>query len=83
MNAPDQLRQILRGMDKTWNDSPQGWWERRADARFGEMRLCQVLALASGLEAELHGLRARIAVLERAQPRVQHLPADDTEGGAL
>lgn len=71
MSASKEIRQILRGMDATWHDASHGWWQRRADARFGAERMSQAFALVERLEAEL----------ARVQPAFQRLPADDTEGG--
>ncbi len=40
-----KLKEILSGIDKTETESEIGWWETSAGAKFGELKLKEVLSL--------------------------------------
>lgn len=42
----DELREILRGIDKTDGESDDGWWETSTGAEFGADKLAEVLMWA-------------------------------------
>lgn len=41
----EQVKEILKGIDKTEYDQDQGWWETFTGAEFGKAKLQEIEAL--------------------------------------
>jgi hypothetical protein len=44
-NSEQELRDILKGIDETQDDSGDGWWETSVGAGFGKKKLSEIIEL--------------------------------------
>lgn len=46
-NSVEAIKQVLKGIDQTEIESPDGWWETSEGAKFGAKKLQHVIGLLS------------------------------------
>lgn len=65
------LRELLKGIDETEAESPEGWWETSKGSEFGALILNQALALEAKLEADNKALRNELEALKASQNKIK------------
>lgn len=49
-STADAVKTVLKGIDQTETESPEGWWETSVGAEFGAKKLQQVIGLLTAGE---------------------------------